>query len=382
MSEQRRSPSRQRRIAAAVVAALTVLSACSANPKADQANSAAAAAVGGTIGAGAGTTEESAPSSAESAPAPGGSAADEATASAASAGASGSGEAAGTSLKTAQFVNPLPQQPQWRLIGDCMADEAKARGVDLTESGPTGGTIDAATMIQQLQQAIANKKGAVITLPASDAFAAVLQQAQKADIITATMYGDGTPASGADTNIGLNWAAAGELYVKAIAEREGQQVVGLMAAGNTGVGKSWMDGVKAAAKKTGNVKVVAEVYTGDDAAKALDQATALLTAHPDVTVIATHMGTVTQGAIAAIKAKGRVGKTVLVGAGAAGGGKEGLADGTAYRILMQGLCSEGKQILDAVADLADGKDVPNQIDVKTIMATADDVAKLQDQGWG
>lgn len=40
-------------------------------------------------------------------------------------GAADGGAAGATSI---QFVNPLPNYPAWRLIGDCMADEAKTRG--------------------------------------------------------------------------------------------------------------------------------------------------------------------------------------------------------------------------------------------------------------
>src|ERR1700754_1349346 len=60
--------------------------------------------------------------------------------------------ATGAPLEAAEFVNPLPQYPAWRTIGDCMKDAATARGIDFTESGPTGGALDATKMIQQIQQ--------------------------------------------------------------------------------------------------------------------------------------------------------------------------------------------------------------------------------------
>ena len=36
-------------------------------------------------------------------------------------------------LKSILFVNPLPQYPAWRLIGDCIADAAKAANIPETE---------------------------------------------------------------------------------------------------------------------------------------------------------------------------------------------------------------------------------------------------------
>lgn len=285
--------------------------------------------------------------------------------------------AAGKPLTSAEFVNPLPQYPAWRTIGDCMASEAKTRGIDFTESGPTGGTLDATKMIQQIQQATANKKGAIITFPASDAFTPVLQQAQKAGITTGTLYGDG-----GDVVVGPNYADLGKMFVDAIAKRPGQQNVGLMAQSDTGQAKQWADGIATAAKATSNVKIVGTVYTNDDAAKALDQANALLTAHHDINVIASHMGSVTPGVVAAIKARNLVGKVVLVASGADNGGKTAVANGTAYAVWLQGLCDEGKTVLDAVADKAEGKTVAAHIDAKETMATKDDITTLLGQGWG
>lgn len=287
------------------------------------------------------------------------------------------GTATGAPLTTAEFVNPLPQYPAWRTIGDCMASEAKTRGIAFTESGPTGGTLDATKMIQQIQQATANKKGAIITFPASDAFTPVLQQAQQAGIITGTLYGDG-----GDVVVGPNYAELGKMFVDAIAKRPGQQNLGLMAQSDTGQAKQWADGVAAAAKATPNVKVVGTVYTNDDAAKALDQANALLTAHPEINVIASHMGSVTPGVVAAIKARKLVGKVVFVASGADNGGKEAVADGIAYGAWLQGLCDEGKTVLDAVADKAEGKTVAAHIDAKETIGTKDNLTTLIGQGWG
>ena len=287
----------------------------------------------------------------------------------------------GSSLSSVQFVNPLPNYPAWRVIGDCMKQEAQAKGVPFTESGPSGSADDPTVMIQQIQQAIANKKGAIVTFPASDGFTPVLQQAQKAGIITATMYGAGGAGSGADINVGVNWTDLGKLYVDAIAKRTGQQNVGLVAASDTGVGKQWLDGVKAAAAATSNVKIIAEVYTADDAAKALPQVNALLTAHPEINVIATHMGTVTPGAVSAIKSKNLLGKVVLVGNGHDNGGTEAIQSGAAAFILLQGLCQEGKDALDGVVNAAAGNPTA-QIPVRTVMADKDTLPQLLTQQWG
>jgi ABC-type sugar transport system substrate-binding protein len=297
-------------------------------------------------------------------------------------GAAGDGASGVTSI---QFVNPLPNYPAWRLIGDCMADQAEKRGVDFTETGPTGQAMDPTTMIEQIQGAIANKKSGIITLPASDAFGPLLDQARDAGIVTATMYGDGADGSGADINVGIDWTELGKIYVDEVEKLPGDKKLGLIAPGDTGIGKSFMDGVKAAVADAENVEIVGEVYTGDDSAKALAQTNALITAHPEVNVIATNMGTVTQGAVSAIEAKGLTGKIAFIGNGPDNGGKEAIESGAEYRFLLQALCGAGADALDATVDRIESGEAAGGpatlITVGTKLATKDDYAELLAQGW-
>ncbi|WP_432979525.1 sugar ABC transporter substrate-binding protein [Dactylosporangium sp. CA-233914] len=292
----------------------------------------------------------------------------------------GSAPSGDSHAMTIQFINPLPSYPTWRQIGDCMKAEAKQRGADLTESGPTGQALDASAMIQQVQQATANKKDAIITFPASEGFTQVLKQAQAAGIVTGTLYGPGGKDSGADYNIGPDWTEIGKTLVDAVAALPGKHVLGLVAAANTGLGKSWLDGVKAAAAKTDNVSIAGEVYTGDDAAKALPQVNALLTAHPDITEILTHMGTTTPGAVAAIKSHRLVGKTFLLAGGHDNGGSEAINEGTANLMLMQDVCTLGKQLVDGVVDVREGKQAP-VVPVRIKVVGKDQVQEYLDKGW-
>jgi ABC-type sugar transport system substrate-binding protein len=296
---------------------------------------------------------------------------------------SSDGSAASTSggtLSSIQFVNPLPNYPAWKTTGQCMKDAATERGVKLSESGPTGSAIDATVMIQQVQQAISNKAGAIVTMQASDGFTPVLQQAQADGIVTGTFYGPGGADSGADVNAGPDWSDIAGQVIGGIADKPGQHVVGLVASGNSGLGKLWLDGIKAAAAKTDNVTIVGEVYTSDDAAKALPQVNALLTAHPDITDIATHMGTTTPGAVAAIKAQGLKGKTFLVVGGHDNGGNEAVADGYARSMLLQDVCGLGKDMVNGVIDVSEGKPAP-QVPVRVAVVDAAEIKGYLDKGW-
>lgn len=282
-------------------------------------------------------------------------------------------------LRSILFVNPLPDNPQWRVIGDAMKAEGEALGVEVTETGPTDAA-DATRMIEEIQQGIAGKEGAIVTYPVSAAFGPVLKQAEAAGIITGTMYGGPTSAVG-QFNTGPDFNKLGELYVRAIAERPGPQRVGLLAADSTGTGGAWMDGVRAAAAQTDNVEIVGVVYTGDDPARALSQANALLAAHPEINVLASHMGTATTPSVSAIKAKGLKGRVVMLANGAVAGGLEGAREGIVYRFLLQNLRREGQDAVRAAIDRAAGKDVPAQINVETTMVGLDDFEQYDARGW-
>ncbi len=283
-------------------------------------------------------------------------------------------------LRSILFVNPLPKYPQWREIGDCIASQAKARGVSETETGPSTGTLDAATMIQQVQQGIANHVGAILTFPASAEFEPVLEQARKAGIIVGTMYGAGA-FKAANVDIGANFTQLGRAYVQTIAARKGIQHVGLIAQGLTGAAKAWTDSVQANAKKTKNVIIDAVVYTNDDPSKALDASVNLLTAHPDINILASHMGTATQGATQAIKEKGDVGKVVFVANGSSAIALQGLQNGTIYRVLVQSLCAGGTSAVNAIVGIGDGKKEPAAIAVPVQLVGIDAYKKLLTKGW-
>ncbi|MDA8870094.1 substrate-binding domain-containing protein [Rhizobiaceae bacterium] len=284
-------------------------------------------------------------------------------------------------VESIYFVNPLPQFPAWRLIGDCMATEAEKNGVKLTETGPTDGTVNTTVMMQQVQQGISNQADAIVTFPAADGFVPLLEQAGNAGILVGTLYGSGFTASASKVNVGANFATVGKIMVDTLIERDGPQNVGLMVQGPSGAAKEYQEAFEAAAAAADNVNVVATVFTEDNASKSLDQANALLTAHPEINVIASHMGTATQGTVAAITSRGLQGKVVMLANGAAGGGQEGLQDGTVYRIMMQNLCSAGTQIVDGLVKIGKGEEVPAQLDVGIQMFGADGLQQYLDDGW-
>lgn len=283
-------------------------------------------------------------------------------------------------LASLRFVNPLPNYPTWKQMAECIKKTTEERGVEYSESGPTGTALDATAMTQLTQQAVSQKVGAIITFPVGDGFGSVLKQAQAKGIVTGTIYGPDGADTGADVNAGPDWDFIGETDIKAVKALPGKRVVGMVAPADTGLGKQWMDGVKNAVAKTDNVTIAGAVYTGDDAAKALPQVTALLTAHPEITDIVTNMGTTTPGAVAAIKAKGLKGKTFLTAVGVDNGGRDAIEQGYANQVFLQDICTLGTAIANGVVDKAEGKEV-QKIPVPVGVVGKDELQSYLDKGW-
>jgi ABC-type sugar transport system substrate-binding protein len=260
-----------------------------------------------------------------------------------------------------------------------ISQEAKALGISYTETGPTSGSIDVPTMITQIEMGIADKYGAIITFPASPGMSSVFITARKHGIIVATI--DGPANDGANVNIGASYLEEGAAYEQAAASRPGPQYVGMLVQSQTGPNYAWVTGFKAAAKNDKNMHIVGTVYTNDDASVALADSEALLTAHPQINVLASPMGTVTAGATAAIKSRHLVGKVVFLANGTADGGIQGLEDGTCYRVMVQDLPSAGKSTVTAVVAIAAGKKVPYQINWPIKMVGLSNYKQYVALGW-
>jgi ABC-type sugar transport system substrate-binding protein len=299
-----------------------------------------------------------------------------------SAGGSASGTSEGHKLQNILFVNPLPKYPAWRAMGDCMKKEAARLGISYQEAGSSSGNIDTTYELARVHQAIANKYGAIMVFPSDPAqFGPVLKQANKAGIITATMWGGNNPLNNSTVDVGPDFNGMAQKYVDSITKRPGKQVVGLISAAPTGPTKLFEDAFKKAAGKTSNVKVAGVVYTGDDASKALDAATNLLSAHPEINILASNLGTATAGSTSAIKQKNKVGKVFFVANGFANGALEGLKRGTVYSIYIQDICGGGAAGIKAVANAARGK-VQKYTEVATkVVNGKDDLDGYVAKGW-
>jgi ABC-type sugar transport system substrate-binding protein len=278
-------------------------------------------------------------------------------------------------------VNPLPNYPGWHLGDVCMAAEAKKLGIPYSSAGPTGGSIDTTYMIARIQQGIADKVGAIITFPVSGKeFQPVLEQARKAGILVATLYGGGSTTA-QNFDAGVSYAQAAAAGAAAVAARPGPQNVGIIVATPTPPSTTWSGGFETAAKKFSNVKIVTVQYDQGDATKDVDIAAQMLIDHPNINIIATNEGAATPGVTSAISAAKKVGKVFLLANNAANGGIQAVKDGTAYATMLADGCGGVKKVIDDLAAVAKGQTVPKEIDVPLKFVTKSDYEPYVKKGW-
>jgi ABC-type sugar transport system substrate-binding protein len=285
-------------------------------------------------------------------------------------------------LETVTFINPLPDFPAWRVIGDCMQDEAEAKGLTFSESGPTGSAADGQYMIDRFQQAIANDIDAIVTFPLTvDQFDPVFQEAKNAGIYVVTTEGGQTKNH--DVNVGTSFVDFGELAAQTVGEMDEPQVVGFITSSSTGPDQTFIDSFIAYAESHPELEIsIADTrYDGADPTKSADLAAAMLTAHPEINHFVTNEGAITQPLVALLEQKGLKGKVFITSNSIYGGSVEGMKAGYVYSFLLQDMCGIGTQAIDAlIAYHEDPESAPTDVATGIKFATADTVDELTADG--
>jgi ABC-type sugar transport system substrate-binding protein len=293
--------------------------------------------------------------------------------------ASARSQATGKPLKSILFVNPLPDYPAWKVIGACMQQEAAKQGIAFTQAGPTGINVDTTQMINDIQQGIAEKVGAIVTFPVTaQQFDPVFGQARRAGIYIATVEGGQTRNQ--DVNIGTSFEQFGQLAAKTVASKPGHQYVAFLTEGPTGPPQQFVQAFTAAVRQYPNVTILDTRYDGGDVTQTVDLATAMMTAHPQLNMFVTNEGGDTPGIIAAIKQKGQTGKVFLTTNSIYSGSVPGMKAGIVYSFLLQNMCQIGRAPVDALAKIAEGQPVPASIATQIAFATKATLTSLTASG--
>jgi len=293
--------------------------------------------------------------------------------------ASASAASAAKPIKSLLFVNPLPDYPAWKTIGACMQQEAAKQGIAFTQAGPTGNNVDTTQMINEIQQGIANKVGAIVTFPVSaQQFDPLFAQARQAGIYVGTVEGGQT--TGQNVNAGTSFEQFGQLAAKTVASKPGHQYVAFLTEGPTGPDATFVKAFTATAKQYPNITVLDTRYDGGDVTQTVDLATAMMTAAPQLNMIVTNEGADTPGIVAAIKQKGQIGKVFLTTNSIYSGSVPGMKAGIVYSFLLQNMCQIGTAPVDALVKISKGQPVPANIATQIAFATKGTLAELTASG--
>lgn len=282
-------------------------------------------------------------------------------------------------LKSIEFVNPLPDNSSWATVGRCMGAEAKKLGIPFSQTGPTGTSLDANSMISSIQQAIADQVGAIVTFPSDGPlFAPAAEQAKSAHILFATLQGS---AEGQESvQVGVDWSEWGTLDAKMISKRGGHQFVGTISTNATPPSSYFVKALTAEGKKLGNVTVVDNQYDNGDATQDAGLVSAMLTAHPNLTVIATPEGSTIPSSTTTIKEAGKQKQVAFFPYGFANGGEQGIKNGSVWTVTTFNLCGEGQQVVQELVALHDGRKVPKQVGIPIKFVTKANIYAVLKQG--
>ncbi|WP_157887373.1 sugar ABC transporter substrate-binding protein [Frondihabitans sp. PAMC 28766] len=293
--------------------------------------------------------------------------------------ASTSGSGSGTKIKSVTFVNPLPDYPAWKVIGQCMAKEAKKKGMTFTQSGQTGSSIDTTYMVNRVQQAIAIKTNAIVTFPVSAAqFDPLFLQAKNKGIYTASVEGGQTKNN--DINVGTSFSQFGQLAAETVAKKSKTENVGFVTEGATGPDAQFITAFTkwVAANPSSGIKILDTRYDAGDPTQDPNLINAMLTAHPTMNMIVTNEGAATSPIISVLKQNNLKGKVFLTTNSKYSGSVPGMKDGYVYSFLLQDMCGIGTTAIDGLSQFSSGalKGKSTDIATKILFATKGDYAKL------
>lgn len=281
--------------------------------------------------------------------------------------ASASAGKSGDKVKVA-FVPKLQGVPYFEAMNTGGQEAAEALGnVEWLYQGPT--QADAAAQADIVRSFIQQKVDTLIVAPNDpDSMAPLLQQAKQAGIHVATAD---TDAPGSVREVFVNQASVqgiGEGLTDALMKpMGGKGKYAIVSCGQTAENlNAWIDVQKSyTASKYPEAEIVDIVYAGEDQAKATQQATDLMNAHPDLTGLVGECTSSAPGVAQAVRDAGKVGQVFTVGLGTPQSMKPYLADGSSSASILWNVENLGYLTAWTGAQLAEGDSFSATNDVST-----------------
>jgi ABC-type sugar transport system substrate-binding protein len=253
------------------------------------------------------------------------------------------------------YINPLPRDPFWDRLGDCMKSEAAKHGISVRIVGPAGGNVNVQAMQNMLSQAVAAKAQGIATWPGTATFDPLFAKARAQGAVVAALGVEGTKNQ--NFEIGTSPADDWRLRVRAVAKRPGHQYLGMILQYPTGTGAAaLLAAVKDEVSKHPNLTLVDIKYNHGSFTDDVAIAGAMLTAHPEINVMMNYSGF--PGMLTAIKEKHRVGKVVaFIGSNFREAILGYIDEGMIGGVVLSDRCLVGRLVVQKFLDLWAGKPV-------------------------
>ncbi|MDQ0614100.1 rhamnose transport system substrate-binding protein [Microbacterium sp. W4I4] len=280
----------------------------------------------------------------------------------------GASEGPGTSNKevSVAFVPKLQGIPYFEAMNTGGQAAAKDLGLKWLYQGPT--SADAAAQADIVRSYIQQKVDVLFVAPNDpNSMAPVLQQAKDAGIRVATAD---TDAPDSVRELFVNQASTegiGEtLTDQLMTAMGGKGKYAIVSCGETAENlNSWIAVQKKyTAEKYPDAEIVDIVYAGEDQAKATQMATDLMNAHPDLTGLVGECTSSAPGVAQAVADAGKIGKVFTVGLGTPQAMKPYLDAGSSSASVLWDVEALGYLTAWAGQQLAEGKEIPAEPDVK------------------
>jgi rhamnose transport system substrate-binding protein len=279
------------------------------------------------------------------------------------------------------FVPKLQGVPYFEAMNTGGKKAAAALGnVQWLYQGPT--KADAAAQADIVRSYIQQKVDVLIVAPNdSDSMAPLLQQAKAAGIHVATAD---TDAPTSVREVFVNQASVegiGQGLTDALLQAMGGKgKYAIVSCGQTAENlNAWIKVQKAyTATKYPQAQIVDTVYAGEDQAKATQNATDLMNAHPDLTGLVGECTSSAPGVAQAVRDANKVGKVFTVGLGTPQSMKPYLADGSSSASILWDVENLGYLTAWAGAQIAQGKQfgATNQVSDKLPAVAYDAATKV------
>jgi ribose transport system substrate-binding protein len=263
----------------------------------------------------------------------------------------------------------------WQSVKAGAEAAAKETGVEIYWKGSPNET-DISAQINIVEDAITSRMAGIMLAPAHrDSLVPMVEKAKR-EGIPLTIFDSGIGTESYVSYVATDNVNGGVMAANRLGEKLGGRgkiaILGLKA-GSVSTDereRGFQDTIKA---KYPGIEVVAFQYSEANRAVAIDRASDILTAHPEITGFFSSNEPGTVGAAQAVKQKGGAGKITLVGFDSSPNLIEDLKTGVIDSLVIQNPYRMGYDGVKTLVDKLHGKEPPRRIDTGVMLVTKENL---------